>query len=184
MNREARVNPQPGPTFASTEVATFWRYLSSSLDRLVRVLDGRSVAELNWRPPASNSNSMQALATHTLANAQVNILGTLCGQEISRDRDTEFTVVTDDLGRTGISWPAVRRTLEGALAGVTDDSLDAKYSHHWRGHITGREILIIVARHAAEHLGQAELTRDLAVTALSAEPADMTSAARNYDDPG
>jgi hypothetical protein len=27
--------------------------------------------------------------------------------------------------------------------------------------VTGRAILIVVARHAAEHLGQAELTRDL-----------------------
>jgi hypothetical protein len=33
--------------------------------------------------------------------------------------------------------------------------------------LTGREILLVVARHAAEHLGQADLTRDLA-TAMQA----------------
>jgi hypothetical protein len=33
--------------------------------------------------------------------------------------------------------------------------------HPRRGPLSGREILIVVARHAAEHLGQAELTRDL-----------------------
>jgi hypothetical protein len=39
--------------------------------------------------------------------------------------------------------------------------LGATYRHPRRGAISGREILIVVARHAAEHLGQAELTRDL-----------------------
>ena len=34
--------------------------------------------------------------------------------------------------------------------------------HHWRGEISGREVLIVVARHTAEHLGHAELTRDMA----------------------
>jgi hypothetical protein len=29
--------------------------------------------------------------------------------------------------------------------------------------VTGREVLMILARHAAEHVGQAELTRDLAI---------------------
>jgi hypothetical protein len=29
------------------------------------------------------------------------------------------------------------------------------------GVLTGREVLLVVARHAAEHLGQVELTRDL-----------------------
>ena len=34
--------------------------------------------------------------------------------------------------------------------------------HPRRGVLTGREVLLIVARHATEHLGRAELTRDLA----------------------
>ncbi len=31
-----------------------------------------------------------------------------------------------------------------------------------RGNLTGREILLMVAHHLAEHLGQAALTRDMA----------------------
>jgi hypothetical protein len=34
-----------------------------------------------------------------------------------------------------------------------------------RGEVTGREVLMLMARHAAEHVGHAELTRDLAVAA-------------------
>ena len=43
--------------------------------------------------------------------------------------------------------------------------LDRERVHPRRGLLTGREILIVVARHAAEHLAHAELTRDLLMTA-------------------
>ncbi|MDP9352215.1 MAG: DUF664 domain-containing protein [Chloroflexota bacterium] len=39
--------------------------------------------------------------------------------------------------------------------------LEEEIEHPRRGRITGREVLLVVARHCAEHLGQAELTRDL-----------------------
>lgn len=153
-------------TFRSNEVAIFWRYLSSSLDRLVGMLEGQPAEVLNWRPPAPETNSMYVLANHTVSNAQVNLLGTLCAQLINRNRDSEFTVVTDEDNALDVAWPNIRRELEDALSSLTDDSLDTRYTHHWRGDITGREILLIVARHAAEHLGQAELTCDLAAAAL------------------
>ncbi len=40
--------------------------------------------------------------------------------------------------------------------------LEREVTHPRRGALTGRDVLIVVARHAVEHLGQAELTRDLA----------------------
>jgi hypothetical protein len=55
----------------------------------------------------------------------------------------------------------LRPRLAEALANLPPGALDASYSHPRRGTVTGRDILIIVARHSAEHLGQAELTRDL-----------------------
>ena len=156
-----------GPIFASAEVETFWRFISSSLDRLVGVLNGQPNEILNWRPPAPETNSIYVLAHHTLCNTRVNLLGNLCGQRVERDRDSEFAVVAGAGTPPDASWIDFRRELEEALSALTAESLDAQHAHHWRGTITGREILIIVARHSAEHLGQAELTRDLAHATLN-----------------
>ncbi len=56
------------------EPLLFWRYIASSLDRLVGCLDGLDAEALNWCPPAPGANSLYALATHTLGNAEENIL--------------------------------------------------------------------------------------------------------------
>lgn len=161
------------PLFASEEVAIFWRYIRSSLDRLMGVLDGQPPEVLSWRPPAPSTNSIFVLAHHTLANVRVNLLGTMCDQEFARDRDSEFTAMAVEHAAAGVPWPELRVEIEEALSRLAKDALDAEYVHHWRGNITGRELLIIVARHATEHLGQAELTRDLAVAALSADTAPV-----------
>lgn len=155
-----------GPIFASAEVETFWRYISSSLNRMMAALDTLPPELLNWRPPAHGTNSIFVLANHTLSNARVNLIGTPCESRFERDREGELQVRADERGVDALNWPVLRAELEGALSGLTDTALDAEYSHHWRGDISGRELLIIVARHAAEHLGQVELTRDMAIAAL------------------
>ncbi len=149
--------------FASDNVRWFWRYISSSLDRLVDTMDGLSVEELNWRPPAPYTNSVHVLIIHTLANAQENILGTLCGQDVERHREQEFGEVAGNGENVTSSWLTIRASLERAVAGVRTAQLSESCDHPRRGQITGRDVLMIVARHAAEHLGQAELTRDLAI---------------------
>lgn len=39
------------------EVASFWRFISSSIDRLVGCLEGLNEQELNWRPLATANRS-------------------------------------------------------------------------------------------------------------------------------
>jgi hypothetical protein len=95
-----------------------------------------------------------------MGNAEENILQTLCGTPVGRDRDAEFAqagIVAGVLAR----WEELRPRLAAALAGVARGELDRERPHPRRGTISGRAVLIVVARHAAEHLGQAELTRDL-----------------------
>jgi len=155
----------PPPSFASDEVHWFWRYISSSLDRLVETAQGLSMDELVWRPPAPGTNSVQVLIVHTLGNAEENILGTLRGQEVKRDRAHEFGTIAGNGEPPVLSWPVLRASLERALVGLQGGKLSEPVDHPRRGQITGRDVLMIVARHAAEHLGQAELTRDLAIAA-------------------
>lgn len=147
------------------EPLIFWRYIASSLDRLVACLDGLDAVSLNWRPAAAGTNSLYALTTHTLGNAEENILEMLCGQAVGRDRAGEFAASGTNAALIGARWQELRARLTDELAQLPPGSLDAIYLHPRRGALTGREILIVVARHAAEHLGQAELTRDLLHTA-------------------
>jgi uncharacterized damage-inducible protein DinB len=147
--------------FAAAEALIFWRYIASSLDRLVACLTDRSEAQLNWRPPAPATNSLYALAVHTLGNAEENLLQTLAGQPVGRDRAGEFAARGDSAQVVAARWATLRAEVGARLASLPADALDVTYHHPRRGPLTGREILIVVARHAAEHLGQAELTRDL-----------------------
>ena len=145
----------------SQEAATFWRYISSSLDRLVSLALEIDDEGLHWNPPAPNTNSIAALAFHTLGNAEENILGTLCGKPVTRDRAGEFAADERDRAELRERWETLRPRLRGALSALPDERLGETCNHPRRGTITGRDVLIVVARHAAEHLGQAEPTRDL-----------------------
>lgn len=58
-------------------------------------------------------------------------------------------------------WFDLRRRLAVAIGSLSSVDMARLRVHPRRGSITGREVLLVVARHAAEHLGQAELTRDL-----------------------
>jgi hypothetical protein len=48
-----------------------------------------------------------------------------------------------------------------ALDALPPGDLDRPRSHGTRENVNGRDMLLIVARHAAEHVGHAELTLDL-----------------------
>lgn len=152
-------------TFASEEADQFWRYIVSSLDRLVALVAEHPAPVLHFRPPADEANSILGLARHTLANARDNILSVMLGEPGGRDRQSEF----EDLDPSEVLelWNGLRAELEGALMAIQDDMLNERVEHGWRGPMARREVLIVVARHAAEHLGQAELTRDLAFAAVS-----------------
>ena len=153
------------------ELALYWRKIAGSLERLLDTLDGLDEGQLNWRPPAPNANSLYALATHTMGNVEENLLGVLAGQPVERDRDGEFQAsgTTTDLLRE--RWATLRARIPEALANLPPGALDRQdYPHPRRGIISGREALLIVARHAAEHAGQAELTRDLLLARYSGSP--------------
>jgi uncharacterized damage-inducible protein DinB len=148
-------------TFASTEVASFWRSINGTLTRLVATLDGLSEREINWRPPAPEANSLYVLAIHTMGNVEENVLETLCGQPVNRQRDQEFSGGGTSVEAVQQRWQALQRRIEDTLAPLPSSELDRLYKHPGREQESGRDVLMLVARHAGEHVGQAELTRDL-----------------------
>jgi hypothetical protein len=55
----------------------------------------------------------------------------------------------------------LRGQIETQFAQLDNTILNETCEHPRRGQMLGREVLIVVARHCAEHMGQAFLTRDL-----------------------
>lgn len=151
--------------FASEEAAQFWRYIAGSLDRLMALVAEQPNSVLQFRPPAAEANSILGLARHTLANARDNLLGVMQGNPGGRDRQREFA----DLEPAALLelWSVLRAEMEEVMTTLSAHMLAERVEHGWRGPIARREVVIVVARHAAEHLGQAELTRDLALASAS-----------------
>ncbi|HXM58127.1 MAG TPA: DinB family protein [Candidatus Dormibacteraeota bacterium] len=146
---------------AQDEIAMYWRAIGSSVDRLLACLAGLSPDELDWRPPADDANSLAALAVHTMGNVEHRLLAMLCRQDVVRDREAEFRAADTSTEALGERWHTLRTRVDEALAELGEDALDRTVRHPERELATGREVLLVVARHAAEHAGQAELTRDL-----------------------
>ena len=143
------------------ELRSFCQFIFGSVDRLVECLDGLSEHELNWRPSAPNTNSLYAITMHVLGNIEENILGTLCGLPVERDRDSELLAMGASAAPVHQRWQDLKEQITAALANLPADALNHERAHPRRGALTGRDVLIIVARHAAEHWGEAQLTRSL-----------------------
>lgn len=154
------------PPFASPELALCFDKIERCISRIVEILVecGDRAGEA---PPVPGANSLATIVSHVLANVAENILGTVGGQAISRDRDAEFASeasVTDLLER----WEVVRPQLAEVAVAIPSADLFAKRVHPRRGEITVLEVFLVVLRHMGEHEGHAQLTRDwLAANATS-----------------
>ena len=146
---------------ARAEVQSFQHYIFGTVDSIVGALEGLSADELNWRPDAPETNSLYAIATHVLGNAEENLIGTLCGQPHGRHYASEWPAAAAVPDAVQARWTELRERVTASLAALTRADLDDLRRHPRRGAITGREVLIVVARHAAEHWGEVQLTRGL-----------------------
>jgi uncharacterized damage-inducible protein DinB len=147
-------------TSSQAEIMLFWRYITSSIDQLLATLEGLDARELNWSP-IPNANSLYVMATHTMGTTAENLLEVLCGQAVHRQRDAEFAAQGDSAAALHAHWQSLRAQIQAQLEQLSDAELGQARKHPRRGDITGRDVLIVVARHCAEHMGQAFLTRDL-----------------------
>ena len=141
------------------QIDIFWRLISDTIDELIGCLEGQSSDDLNWSP-LDDANSLYVLATHTMGNVRFNVLGGICDVPVQRDRDAEFVATGNSADEIKAYWSELRDEIADRVRDLPADRLDRE-KDPGRGLITGRESLIVVARHAAEHFGHAQLTRDL-----------------------
>jgi len=156
-----------------SEIDTYTTELHRLFERLYEALDGLSERELNWHPPVAEANSIYAIATHTLGNARAWILGICCGQPIERDRPAEFRALGRDASPIVDNARTLLEEIELSLRALVPESLDELREPRqqlWGAGtaqpVTGRDAILHVISHAAEHIGQIGLTRDLAKAAL------------------
>lgn len=150
-----------GSGFNSVGAEAFWGALRASMQRLLGALEELSPEQLNWKPEAEGANSLFVLATHTMGNIAENVLEILGGRPVGRDREAEFRAGGDSAEALAQRWEELRRQVEPVLTGLTGADLERDYRHPRRGQVSGYTVCFVVADHAAEHAGQAELTRDL-----------------------
>lgn len=144
-----------------TTTEIFAHNLTGSIERIIACLDGLDAEKMNWKPTAQDTNSLYVLAVHTMANAEMTVLRVLGGEDIPRDREQEFVATGDSAEWIEQRWSNLKPRLETALANLSQADLDKEYGHPRRGAMNGWKALVTVTTHAAEHVGHAEVTRDL-----------------------
>jgi DinB superfamily len=142
--------------------------LSLLTDRILRCIDriidlgaGLTDAQLAQMPGVAKWNSLGGIMWHVMANAEENILRVCGGMHVARDREYGF-VDNNAHTRLGVSerWSELRSRLEAYFAGLEPADLDGLRTHRRRGQVTVLELLLVVLRHAGEHEGHAQMTRD------------------------
>ncbi len=155
------------------ETAAFYDSIVKSLDRIVGCVGGLSFDEVNSRLAGPTSNSLYAIATHALANAERNVLSTYCGEAYTWNRDAEFAARGESSGALEANWRLLRERMRVALEAARPEALLEERDHPHMGRVAGRAVLLRAAVHAAGHAGEADLTRALVVNAA---PRSITSA--------
>ena len=142
------------------------RELAEMRDRLVREVervlgatDGLTAEQLSWTPPAKGANSLLVLVAHSVGSVERRILGDIGGRKPSGTRDEEFAAKADIAGLRA-RWDSVKSGVVDVLDNLPPGRLDEDLP----GPVSTRSVhsmIVHVIAHAAEHAGQAELTRDL-----------------------
>jgi len=148
---------------SSPEIESFRVRFGYEFDRLLETIAGLDDEAVNWKPSAPGSNSLLVLVTHAIASAEDHVVRTAAGKTVVRNRDAEFAS-KGGAGHLAARAAEVRRRIDEALAGLEgrlEEERDPPFST-WPGpRATVRDRLINSVAHTAEHVGHAQLTRDL-----------------------
>ena len=151
----------PDPTIAAAR-----DILADSLEGLRSTLDGCTAEELNRRPAGADSNGLAVLATHALASTR-SWLSLAVGASVpDRDRHQEFLAVVEDPAAFMAGVDEVVAACRSLLE--TDEPFEPGRvgTAPWRTYrsddpVTAAWALLHALEHLREHVGHAQLTRQL-----------------------
>jgi hypothetical protein len=154
---------------ASSEIESFRTRFDYEFKRLLETTLGLDETAVNWKPPAPGTNSLLVLVTHALGSAEEHVVGVAAGMTVVRSRPAEFAA-KGGAAHLAARAEEVRRRIHDALAtleGRLDEERDPPMREWPRPRGTVRDRLVHSIAHTAEHVGHAQLTRDL----MKAKPA-------------
>lgn len=152
-----------------TERESLLRSFQRPIEEILACLDSLRGDEIDRKIPEQTGNSVLGIATHVIANAEENIIEHLGGTDVGRVRATEFNVIAATGDPVRDRWNSLLPNIVAVLGDLPEDALEREIDHPNRGLITGREVLLVVVRHANEHLGEAQVVRDLLITEREAK---------------
>ena len=150
---------------SSLEIESFRIRFNYEFDRLLETIADLDDEAVNWKPPAPGANSLLVLVTHALGSAEQHVVGEAAAKTVVRNRDAEFASKGGSAHLVARATE-VRRRIDEALVGLEgrlDEERDPPF-RTWPGtRATARDRLVHSISHTAEHVGHAQLTRDLYV---------------------
>jgi hypothetical protein len=145
-----------------TEAQMYRDRLINVVDRLIATMDELDADGINWKPPGDEMNSITVLATHVMGNVREIVVQQFGGAPLDRDRDAEFRAVGQSAEQLKAQWTELRAQVNGILSNLDPAILDQDFTRPRSGDVySGRKLLMHATVHAAEHVGHAELTRDI-----------------------
>jgi len=140
--------------------------LDGSLDDLRKAVEGCTVDELNRRPIDADTNTLAVLVTHAMHSTRSWVsLATRAPLPV-RDRPAEFLVVVDDADAFMSWFDGIGGECRTLVDGEVDFHAGATGTAPWRTDgadepVTSAWALLHALEHLREHVGHAQLTRQL-----------------------
>jgi uncharacterized damage-inducible protein DinB len=140
--------------------------LADSLDELRKALAGCSAGTLNRLPLTQGSNSLAVLASHALGSTRSWLSLATDAPLPERDRDAEFKVVVDEPTTFMATFDASAAACRALLDDVRAFEPARTGTPPWRTYasnepVTAAWALLHALEHLREHVGHAQLTRQL-----------------------
>jgi hypothetical protein len=139
--------------------------LADSLVELRKAVDGCTADELNARPGGDGTNPLAVLVTHSMHSTRSWLSLATDAPLPERDRPSEFRVVIDDAD-TFMAWldaisEECRSLLEGDVVFDPGALGEAPWTDRSDEPVTRAWALLHALEHLREHVGHAQLTRQL-----------------------
>jgi uncharacterized damage-inducible protein DinB len=127
---------------------------------ILKTLDGLNDTALDWKPLPAETNSLAALAVHSLGAERWWLHEIVGGKKVARDREAEFHARAENVTALKAEYANVAVESEQILSQLTGTEMEARRSVRSKTHSV-RWCILHVLEHYNEHWGQMQLTRQL-----------------------
>jgi uncharacterized damage-inducible protein DinB len=141
------------------EAQALWEQFVRVHNEIFEWSDGLSDDQLNWTPPAKDTNSIGNLISHILGAELFSVVNRIGGQPVNRDRSAEFS---HRMTRAGLLHrrAEVEARVHEALDELTATDLDRVVVTQ-NGEAPAGKFLLYLMSHVSGHMGQVIMTRKL-----------------------